>query len=76
MAEPALGGEGEVEEDGCEDAAGDEEGFEEGGADVLGREVNVVEVFGRGGWGVMYQRCRRCAGLGPWMRSGVWFGDY
>ena len=34
VAEPAFGEEGEVEEDGCEDAAYDEEGFEVRGADV------------------------------------------
>ena len=48
MAEPALGGEGEVEEDGCEDAAGDEEGFEEGGADVFGRGVSGIETLDEG----------------------------
>ena len=34
VAEVAFGGEGEVEEDGCDDAAGDEERFEAGGAYV------------------------------------------
>ena len=51
VAEPALGGEGEVEEEGGEDAAGDEEGFEEGGADVCGRGVSAIEAFGKGGLG-------------------------
>ena len=34
MPEVALGGEGEVEEDGCDAAASYEEGFEALGADV------------------------------------------
>lgn len=48
VAEPAVGEEGEVEEDGGEDAAGDEEGLEVVGADV----ADVGDALGRRHGGV------------------------
>lgn len=48
VAEPAVGKEGEVEEDGGEDAAGDEEGLEVVGADV----ADVGDGLGRRHGGV------------------------
>ena len=47
VAEPALGGKGQVQEDGGHDTAGDEEGFQALGADV--GDVGYVLVGGEGG---------------------------
>ena len=47
MSEVAFGEEGEVEEDGCDDAAGDEEGFQAECANV--GDVGDVLTFLHGG---------------------------